>query len=58
MNKVGRQVKLPAGYRLEWAGEYESQKRSSRRLMLVLPITILVICVILYTMFQSFKWIA
>jgi cobalt-zinc-cadmium resistance protein CzcA len=50
-------VKLPAGYHLEWAGEYESQKRSSKRLSIVVPITILVICVILYTMFNSPKWV-
>jgi cobalt-zinc-cadmium resistance protein CzcA len=58
MAKVSKQVKLPIGYRLEWAGEYESQKRSSRRLMFVLPITVMVICMILYTMFQSFKWVS
>src|SRR5207237_10680133 len=52
------QVKLPAGYHIDRAGEYESQKRSSKRLMIVLPITILVICIILYTMFNSFKWVA
>jgi cobalt-zinc-cadmium resistance protein CzcA len=57
MSKISRQIKLPTGYHLEWAGEYESQKRSSRRLMFVLPITIMVICMILYTMFQSFKWV-
>jgi cobalt-zinc-cadmium resistance protein CzcA len=57
MAKVTGQVKLPTGYRLEWAGEYESQKRSSRRLAVVLPITIMVICIILYTMFKSFKWV-
>ena len=28
MRKVGKQVKLPPGYHLDWAGEYESQKRS------------------------------
>ncbi|SFR97061.1 cobalt-zinc-cadmium resistance protein CzcA [Granulicella pectinivorans] len=56
IDKVGRQVKLPAGYKLDWAGEYESQKRSSRRLMIVLPLTILLIFIILYTMFGSFKW--
>ncbi len=54
--KVNAQVKLPPGYKFDWAGEYESQKRSSRRLMLVLPITILLIFVILYSMFQSPKW--
>ncbi len=46
-------MKLPAGYHIDWAGEYESQKRSQKRLMIVLPLTILVICIILYTMFDS-----
>jgi cobalt-zinc-cadmium resistance protein CzcA len=53
---VNRQLKLPPGYHLDWAGEYESQKRSQRRLLLVLPITILVIFMILYSMFHSYKW--
>lgn len=53
---VDRQVKLPEGYRISWAGEYASQQRSQKRLMLVLPVTILVIYIILYTMFGSFKW--
>jgi cobalt-zinc-cadmium resistance protein CzcA len=56
IRKVNEQVKLPPGYKIDWAGEYESQKRSSRRLMLVLPITILIIFVILYSMFHSGKW--
>ncbi len=56
IQKVGKQVKLPPGYRIDWAGEYASQKRSQKRLMIVLPITILVIFIILYTMFHSFKW--
>src|SRR5271154_1525791 len=54
--KVNAQVKLPPGYKYDWAGEYESQKRSSKRLALVLPITIIIIFVILYTMFKSGKW--
>jgi heavy metal efflux system protein len=56
MRSVQQQVKLPLGYHLDWAGEYESQKRSQRRLLIVLPITILVIYVILYSMFGSAKW--
>ena len=56
IQKVNAQVKLPPGYKFDWAGEYESQKRSSKRLMLVLPITIIIIFVILYTMFSSGKW--
>jgi cobalt-zinc-cadmium resistance protein CzcA len=56
MQRVESQVKLPVGYHLNWSGEYESQKRSQKRLTVVLPITILAIFVILYTMFGSSKW--
>jgi len=56
IKKVNEQVKLPTGYSLNWEGEYESQKRANARLLIVLPITILLIFVILYTMFKSFKW--
>jgi cobalt-zinc-cadmium resistance protein CzcA len=56
IKKVDREVKLPTGYSISWAGEYASQQRSQRRLAIVLPITILVIFIILYTMFHSFKW--
>jgi cobalt-zinc-cadmium resistance protein CzcA len=56
IKKVNANVKLPSGYFLDWAGEYESQKRSEKRLLLVLPATILLIFVILYTMFKSVKW--
>jgi heavy metal efflux system protein len=56
IRKVNDQVKLSPGYRIDWAGEYESQKRSSHRLMLVLPITLILIFVILYMMFHSGKW--
>jgi cobalt-zinc-cadmium resistance protein CzcA len=56
IKKVNANVKLPSGYTLDWAGEYENQKRSEKRLLLVLPATILLIFVILYTMFKSVKW--
>jgi cobalt-zinc-cadmium resistance protein CzcA len=56
IKKVNANVKFPSGYFLDWAGEYESQKRSEKRLLLVLPATILLIFVILYTMFKSVKW--
>src|ERR1700678_1393096 len=54
--KVNKEVKLPPGYHLDWAGEYQSQKRADKRLMLVLPITLLLLFMILYTMFRSAKW--
>lgn len=56
MRKVNSAVKLPAGYTIDWAGEYESQQRSQRRLLIVLPATILAIFIILYAMFHSVKW--
>src|SRR6202023_1509254 len=45
-----------SGYRLEWAGEYESEKRAEARLLVIVPLTILLIYIILYTMFKSVKW--
>jgi cobalt-zinc-cadmium resistance protein CzcA len=56
ISKVNRNVTLPAGYHLEWAGEYESQKRADKRMAIVVPITVLAIFMILYTMFRSYKW--
>ncbi len=54
--RVQKNVQLPTGYHLEWAGEYESQKRANRRMALIVPITVLAIFLILYTMFRSAKW--
>jgi heavy metal efflux system protein len=56
MSKVNAQIQLPRGYHIEWEGEYESQKRAQTRLFLIVPLTILVIFLILYTMFRSHKW--
>ncbi len=58
INKVKAEVKLPPGYSIDWAGEFASQKRANARLALVLPVTIIVIFFILYTMFRSVKWAA
>jgi len=55
---VGKKVKLPPGYSLEWAGEYASAKRANARLALIVPITVAVIFFLLYSMFHSFKWAA
>jgi cobalt-zinc-cadmium resistance protein CzcA len=56
IRKVDRQVKLPSGYHIDWAGEYASQQRAQRRLTIVIPLTLLVIFMILYSMFGSMKW--
>jgi len=54
--RVQKNVHLPSGYHLEWAGEYASQKRANQRMAIIVPITLVVIFIILYTMFRLFKW--
>jgi len=53
---IAAKVKMPPGYITKWSGEYESEKRAEGTLKVVVPLTILVIFIILYTMFRSFKW--
>jgi cobalt-zinc-cadmium resistance protein CzcA len=56
IKKVNAQVQLPRGYHVDWEGEYQSQRRAEARLFIIVPITVLLIFIILYTMFKSFKW--
>ena len=56
IRKVTAQVKLPEGYTINWAGEFASQQRAQRRLLLIIPLTLVLIFFILYTMFGSVKW--
>ncbi len=56
IQKVNQQLKLPRGYHIDWEGEYESEKRAAARLLVIVPLTILLIFIILYTMFRSLKW--
>ena len=58
MDKVSKAVKLPPGYTIDWAGEYESQKRANARFALIVPITVVAIFLLLYSAFGSFKWAA
>jgi cobalt-zinc-cadmium resistance protein CzcA len=56
IQQIHQKVQLPPGYHIEWAGEYESQQRANKRLAIIVPITIVVILIILYSMFRSAKW--
>ena len=56
IKKVNAQVQLPRGYHLDWEGEYQSEQRAAARLFIIVPLTVLVIFLILYMMFKSFKW--
>src|SRR5580704_7411249 len=57
IERVHQKVKLPEGYHLDWTGEYESQQRANRRLAFIVPITLLLMAFILYSMFDSWKWV-
>lgn len=51
--KVAKAVKLPAGYKITWNGDFENQKRASARLAQVVPISVLLIFAILYVLFGN-----
>jgi len=47
--------KLPKGYFLEWSGQYENQVRANERLKIIMPIVLVIIMMILYFTFSSFR---
>lgn len=51
--KLQQQVKLPAGYWIEWGGAFENQQRAMARLAVIVPLTIGLIFILLYTAFNS-----
>jgi len=53
--EVAAKVKLPPGYRLEWGGEFENQRRASERLGLVVPIALAMIFVVLFVTLRSIR---
>ncbi|MDP4198231.1 MAG: CusA/CzcA family heavy metal efflux RND transporter [Bacteroidota bacterium] len=54
--KVEKQVKFPAGTFAVWGGEFESQQRAMKRLAIVVPLSLLLILVLLYTTFDSWGY--
>jgi len=53
---VAKNVLLPPGYSMNWAGEFESERRAEKRLAIIIPLTILAIFAVLYVVFNSAKW--
>ena len=53
--RVRDKVKVPEGYRISWAGEFENQERAMARLALVVPISVLLIFILLFNAFNSIK---
>ncbi len=54
--KLRSQVKLPEGYWIEWGGAFENQQRAMARLALIVPLTIGLIFILLYTAFNSLTY--
>lgn len=53
--RIAEQVKLPAGYALDWGGDFENLLSASRRLLLITPAVLGLIAILLYTSFRSFR---
>jgi cobalt-zinc-cadmium resistance protein CzcA len=51
--RIARNVKLRSGYRIEWAGEFGELQEAVKRLEVIVPITLTLILVILYSLFNS-----
>ncbi len=52
-SKVSKLGKLPEGYYITWGGEFENQRRAMKRLMIIVPVSILVIFSLLYFTFRA-----
>jgi heavy metal efflux system protein len=53
--RIARNVKLPPGYRILWAGEFEELQLAQARLQVIVPISLLLILVLLYGLFNSLR---
>jgi heavy metal efflux system protein len=53
--RIAKNVKLPTGYRLVWAGEFEDLQKAKERLEVIVPISLLLIMVLLYGLFNSLR---
>jgi cobalt-zinc-cadmium resistance protein CzcA len=53
--RIGKNVKLPVGYRIVWAGEFESLQMAKQRLAVIVPVSLVLILVLLYSLFNSWR---
>jgi len=53
--RIAAQVRLPAGYTIDWGGDFENLLSASRRLLLITPVVLGLIALLLYTSFKSFR---
>jgi cobalt-zinc-cadmium resistance protein CzcA len=53
--RIAQNVTLPSGYRIEWAGEFEELQQAKKRLAIIVPLSLLMILVLLYGLFNSLR---
>jgi cobalt-zinc-cadmium resistance protein CzcA len=53
--RIAKNIKLPVGYRLVWAGEFEDLQLAQKRLAIVVPVSFALILVLLYSLFNSLR---
>ena len=53
--RINRNLKLPNGYRVDWAGEFDWLQQAKKRLAVILPVTLVLILVLLYGLFNSWR---
>jgi len=53
--KIKKEVKIPDGYYIKWAGDFKNMQEATATLAMIIPITLLLILLLLYTAFNSFK---
>jgi cobalt-zinc-cadmium resistance protein CzcA len=53
--RIARNVKLPTGYRIEWAGEFEELQQAKARLAIIVPVSLAIILLLLYGLFNSLR---
>jgi heavy metal efflux system protein len=53
--RIAQNVTLPVGYRMQWAGEFEGMQQAQKRLALIVPVALVLILVLLYSLFNSLR---
>ncbi len=53
--QIKEKVELPPGYHLAWGGQFELRQAANKRLLMVIPLTLLLVMVMLYGLFNSFS---
>jgi heavy metal efflux system protein len=53
--RIADHVALPTGYRIAWAGEFEGLQQAQKRLALIVPVALVLILVLLYSLFNSLR---